>query len=185
MFVIYVSTAIRIKERYGSSSSAFPAISLGFTILGEILQYVTVLQSNHIGSHIPSSWIVHAGCVFLAGIHPTRTWMSGSFDSVRWNVCEHRLDLSLYSSKRVLGYRVRTHVNSKGENPLYRKNPSQRRVEPTTLHHAGKRVQHTTNGSIPAPRYGSRNWQKKRKRFFFCLKIKQTKEKEKKRKARD
>ena len=27
--------------------------------------------SNHWGSHIPSSWMVHAGCVFVAGIHPS------------------------------------------------------------------------------------------------------------------
>ena len=36
--------------------------------------------------------------VFLfAGIHPSRTWMSGSFESVRWNACEHGLDLGFYS----------------------------------------------------------------------------------------
>ena len=44
-----------------------------------------------------SSWMVHAGCVFLAGIHLSRTWMSGSFGSVQWNACVHRLDVSLYS----------------------------------------------------------------------------------------
>ena len=45
--------------------------------------------------------MVHAGCVFLAGIHPSRTWMSGSLESVRWNTCVHRLELSLYSHPRV------------------------------------------------------------------------------------
>ena len=56
------------------SSSASPAISLGFTIFGEIFAYVTVfVLSNHRGSHIPTSWMVHAGCVFVAGIHPSRT----------------------------------------------------------------------------------------------------------------
>ena len=35
--------------------------------------------------------------VFVAGIHPSRTWTSGSFEPVRWNACVHRLDLSLYS----------------------------------------------------------------------------------------
>ena len=33
---------------------------------------------------------MHAGCVFVAGIHPSRTWMSGSFESMRWNECVHR-----------------------------------------------------------------------------------------------
>ena len=44
----------------------FPAIPLGFTIRGEIFGNVTVFNSysNHRGSFIPSSWMVHAG-VFL------------------------------------------------------------------------------------------------------------------------
>ena len=49
-----------------SSSSAFPAISLRFTIWGEIFASVTdFFKSNHWGSHIPSSWMVHAGCFFV------------------------------------------------------------------------------------------------------------------------
>ena len=31
--------------------------------------------------------MVHAGSVFAAGIHPSRTWTSGSLESVRWNAC--------------------------------------------------------------------------------------------------
>ena len=48
-------------------------------------------------SHILSLWMVHAGCIFVAGIYPSRKWMSGSFESVWWNACVHRLDLSLRS----------------------------------------------------------------------------------------
>ena len=60
--------------------------------------------------------MVHAWRVFVAGIHPSRTGMSGSFKSVRWNVCVHRLDLSLYSHPQEFwGNGVRTHVNSKGK----------------------------------------------------------------------
>ena len=62
--------------------------------------------------------MMHAGCVFVAGIHPSRTWMSGSLESLRWNACVHRLDLSLHSHlKESIGNRARTHANSKGENP--------------------------------------------------------------------
>ena len=44
--------------------------------------------------------------------------MSGSFESVQWNACVHRLDLGLYfTQKRFLGSRVRTHVHSKGRVP--------------------------------------------------------------------
>ena len=62
--------------------------------------------------------MVSAGCVFVAGIHPSKTWMSGSFEFVRLNACVHRLDLDLYSySKEFWGNGVRNHVNSKGKIP--------------------------------------------------------------------
>ena len=35
--------------------------------------------------------------------------------------------------------------------PSLPENPPQRRIEPTTLHHAGQRAQHTTNWAIQAP----------------------------------
>ena len=43
---------------------------------------MTVFKTNHRGSHIPSSWMMHAGCVFVAGIHLSRMLMSGPFESV-------------------------------------------------------------------------------------------------------
>ena len=43
-----------------------------------------------------------AGCVFVAGVHLSRTRMSGSFESVRWNACVHRLDLGLFSHQKEL-----------------------------------------------------------------------------------
>ena len=52
-------------------------------------------------------------------IEPTRLHQAGgSFESVRWNACVHRLELGLYSHwKEFLGNGVRTHVNSKGKIP--------------------------------------------------------------------
>ena len=77
--------------------------------------------------------MVRAGCVFVAGIHPSRTWTSGSFESVRWNACAHRLDLGLYSHpKEFWGNGVWTHVNSKGKIPSTEK-CAQRSIEPTAL----------------------------------------------------
>ena len=90
-----------------SSSFAFPARSLGYTNLGEIFAYVTVfILQNHRDSHIPSSWMVmvHAGCVFVVSIHPSVTWMSGSFESLQWHACVHRLQLGLYSHPYSLVY---------------------------------------------------------------------------------
>ena len=67
-------------------------------------------------------WCMHAGCVFITGTHLSRTWTSGSFESVQWNACVHRPDLSLYSHlKEFWGNGVRTHVNSKGKIPSTRK----------------------------------------------------------------
>ena len=44
--------------------------------------------------------MVHAWCVFDIGIHPSRTWISESFESMWWNACVHWLDLSLNSHIR-------------------------------------------------------------------------------------
>ena len=41
--------------------------------------------------------MMYAGCVFLIGIHQSRTRISGPSESVRWNACVHRVDLGLYS----------------------------------------------------------------------------------------
>ena len=65
---------------------------------------------------------------------------------IRWNACAHRLDLSLYSDPKDFQWNgVRTHVNSKGKYLLYWKNFPQRKIEPTMLHQAGHRAQHTTS----------------------------------------
>ena len=92
--------------------------------------------------------MVRAGCVFVVGIHPSRTWTSGSFKSVRWNACMHRLDLGLYSHpKEFLGEWSLNPCQLQRKNSLYRKCP-QRRIEPATLWTASPS---TTNWAIPAP----------------------------------
>ena len=65
--------------------------------------------------------MVHAGCAFVAGIHPCRTSMSGSFESVRWNACVHRLDFGLYSHPRVFRAWSQNPCWLQGENPIYRR----------------------------------------------------------------
>ena len=70
-----------------------PAISLGFTTFGwdfcvcdrffnPTIMVVTFRLRG---------WCV-LGVFFVAGIHPSRTWTSGSFESMWWNACVHRLD---------------------------------------------------------------------------------------------
>ena len=78
--------------------------------------------------------------------------MSGSFESVRWNACLHRLDLGLYSNpKEFQGNGVRTHFNSKGKIPCTRKKSPQRRIEPTTPHQAGQQAQLPTSYFVAPP----------------------------------
>ena len=68
--------------------------------------------------------MVHGGCVVVAGIYPSRTWMSGSFESMWWNAHMNRLDLYIpvhtLIRKSFFENGVRTHVNSKGKIPSTR-----------------------------------------------------------------
>ena len=99
-----------------NAASVIPARSLGFTSFGEIFASVTVFLSCNWGSHIPSSWMVHAGYIFVASIQPSRTWTSGSFDSVRLNACtDYNLVLTLI--QRIEGIGVRTNIGFKEKNP--------------------------------------------------------------------
>ena len=69
--------------------------------------------------------------------------MSGSFESVPWNACVHRLDPGLFSHpKEILGNGVRTQLTPREQCCLLE---AQRRIKTTTLHHAGQQVQHTTD----------------------------------------
>ena len=78
-----------------------PQLYLWSSPLGEIIAYVTAFLSNHRGSHIPSSWMAHAGCVFVAAIHPSRTWASGSFRVHAMKcMCAHTRPQFILSSER-------------------------------------------------------------------------------------
>ena len=67
-----VNTVIKhLPLNNDSSSYAFPAVSLGFTIFGEIFAYVTASKSNHRGSCIPSSLV--AGACWVCFLLPVFT----------------------------------------------------------------------------------------------------------------
>ena len=142
------------KIQTPSSSSAFLAISLGFTIFDEIFEYVTVFKkkkkrSNCRGSHILSSWTVYAGCVSVAGIGSSTTWMSGSVEPPWRNACVHRLDLHLYSYlKEFQGKESEPTLTPREISPLLE---AHRKVEPAMLHHAGQQAKHTTDWATLAP----------------------------------
>ena len=88
--------------------------------------------------------MVHAGCVFVTGIHLSRAWMSGSFESLQWNAFMHRLDLGLYSHpKEFWGNGVRAHVISKG------KIPSTGSPEEDRTHSASSRRTYSGPNTLP------------------------------------
>ena len=70
--------------------------------------------------------------------------MSGSFESVQWNVCVHRLDYTLIR-KSFKGMKSEPLLTPMEKSPTSEKKSPQRRIEPSTLHQAGQRVQHTNN----------------------------------------
>ena len=84
------------KAVKSSSPSAFPAISLGFIIFGVKFLCMWLFFNPTIVTFCLRGWCT-LGVFFVDGIHPSRTWMSGSFVSVLWNACVQRLDLILYS----------------------------------------------------------------------------------------
>ena len=114
-----------------------PAVSLGFTILvWDFCVYHFLVQPLRYSHYT----FVDVACQ--------------SFESVRWNACVHRLDLSLHSHpKEFWGNGVKTNVNSMGKIPSTRKiHP--RRIEPKPQNQTGEWGQHTTiyQWAIPAPK---------------------------------
>ena len=90
-----------------SSSSAFPALCLWFTILGEIFAYMTgfVFFFNptiEVVTFRPHGWYI-LGVFLLSAFTCLGHECQDLSESLRWNACVHRLDLSFYSHPRVLG----------------------------------------------------------------------------------
>ena len=105
------------KGHPSSSSSAFPAISLGFTIFG--WDFCVCDRFNPTTE--VAGFRLHGWCTLLLAftclVHECQDLLSLS---VWWNACVQKLDLGLYSyPKEFWGNGVRTHVNSKGKNLLF------------------------------------------------------------------
>ena len=70
--------------------------------------------------------------------------MAGSLESVRWNACDHTLNLGLYSHpKEFWGNGVRNHVNSKGK--IASTGGSEEVQTRDAPRHEGQRAQNTTD----------------------------------------
>ena len=59
--------------RFSQTSSRFPAISLGFTVLGEIFAYVTVFIPTIEVVTFRLRGLCMLGAFSVTGIHPSRT----------------------------------------------------------------------------------------------------------------
>ena len=59
--------------------------------------------SHRTGRDIPTSGMAHGGRVSISGIDLSRTWASGSFQSVWWNARVHKLDRGLHSILKEVG----------------------------------------------------------------------------------
>ena len=111
--------------------------------------------------------MVHAECVFIAGIYPFRTWTSGSLESVRWNACVHRLDLGLYSHpKEVWGIESEPMLTPREKSPLPEKFPSK---EDRIHDAASSRTASPTHDqrAIPAPGLISTKVSGSRDAFYY------------------
>ena len=93
--------------------------------------------------------MVHAGCVFVAGIHSSRTSMNVRIFWVNGMECMRartRPQFILSSEEVFWGMESEPTLTAREKSPVcvYQKNSPQRRIEPMTLHQAGQRARHTT-----------------------------------------
>ena len=117
-FNVFIGMWVQYVCVCASSSSVFPAIYLGSPFLVRVLR-MWLFFNPTIKVVTFSSWMVHAGCVFVTSIHPSRTWMLGSFQSVRWNACVNRLDFGLYSHpKEFWGMESKLTLTTREKSPL-------------------------------------------------------------------
>ena len=152
---------------YTSSSSAFSSYFSGVHHVWSHWWDICVcdrflIQPQIRGSHIPFSWMVHAGWVFFVVVVvvflPAFTHLGHECQDLL-SLCngmhvhtDYWLDLSLHSHPKEFGRNgVRTHVNFKGKKSLYQAKFTQQRIEPTMLHQAGQWAQHTTNELFRPP----------------------------------
>ena len=129
-----------------------PATSLWFTILGEIFAYVTVSNSTIEVVTFHLRGLCMLGVLLLPAFnrlgHEYQDFLS-TYDemyvSTDWT--------SVYTPIRKNFGRMKSeHMSTpRDKSPLPGKKCSQRNIEPTTLHYAGQRAQHTTNDLFRPP----------------------------------
>ena len=136
-----------------SSSSVFPAISLGFDIFSEIFVYVTVFCLFFLNSTIEvvtfciCGWCMLGVFFFAASIQLTHEWQDHLSPCMECMCAQTRPRLCSHP-KSFGGMEVETVLTPMQKLPLLE---AQCRVEPARLHHAGQRNQHTTYRAILAP----------------------------------
>ena len=112
---------------------------------------------HRVPSHILSLWMVHAECVFVAGIHPSWTWMSGSFDSSPYDGMHHCICALTWLWFILLSERV---FREWSQNTYILTLKSREKIPSTGISDEGwtcstalrrTEAHHTTDWAIPAP----------------------------------
>ena len=94
---VLITCQYNISWLYEFSCFGFPAIFWDSPFIGIFLwMWPFFSPTIEVVTFCLHGWWV-LGVSFLPTIHPSATWMLGSFESVRRNACVHRLDLNLYS----------------------------------------------------------------------------------------
>ena len=130
-----------------------PAISLRFTILGDIFLRMCPFANPTIEV---VTFRLRGWCMLGVFLLPAFTRLGHERQDLM-STCDgmhgvHRLDLGLYSHpKEFWEMESEPMLTSKQKSPLPERNSPQGSMEPTTLHQAGQRAQHTTNELFRPP----------------------------------
>ena len=160
----YYPTTRQILSRLpdSSSSSAFPAISLGFTSNGEIFAYVTVYNPTieAVTFHF------HGQSMLSVFLLPALTRECQDLLSLcgGMHVCTDETSFATLIWKSFGGMESETTLPPRKKSPLPE---AQRTFKTTTLHHAGQRAQHTNDWAIPAPNHQISLQENENKHFAF------------------
>ena len=128
-----------------------PALSLLFSIL-VTFAYVTVFNPTI----VVVTFRLRGWCILSVFLLPAFTRLGHERQDfflvhAMERMCAQTRPWSISHPKEFWGSGVRTHVTSKGKSTLRGKNSAQRRIEPTALHQAGQRAQHTTDELFRPP----------------------------------
>ena len=101
VFAFHPTSAVRCSNQNLAIFYSITMGSLKFAIFTTDTRTLRVNPTIEVVTFHLHGWCMLGVFFFFAGILLPRTWISGTFESVRWNTCVQRLDLGLYSHLKV------------------------------------------------------------------------------------